>query len=202
MYSLKTKNLDPESYTLNPFGYMPSQKNISAVQDLSDKLARARALVLTDLTGLSVSDQRRLRQDVLASGGQLTVAKNTLVKLALTQKNDKLLPQVMPALTGPTALLLALEDEIAPIKALVKFSDEHERPHLKLAIVFSPEDHVLSAEEVRNLAKIPGRQELLSRLLSTLNAPISRLANALSGNLGKLVYILNAIRESNQQARN
>jgi len=174
---------------------MPSQKNINAVQDLSDKLSRAKMVVLTDYSGLPVNLQRELRQKITAAGGQFVVAKNTLFKLALGEKTKQIPPDVEAVLRGPTAYLFAYEDEITPVKALVEFSKAHELPKSKLGILFKPQDRILSIDEINDLAQLPARNQLLTQLVASLNSPMSGLANVISGNLRKLVIILQAIKE-------
>jgi len=170
---------------------VPSQKNIDQVNDLSEKLSRAKAVLITDHTGLSVAEQRQLRESVIEAGGQFLVAKNRLFKLAFSKSRNNHVPQdVEDVLQGPTSLLFAFDDEIAPLKAIVTFSESHERPHVKLGILLEPEDKVLTAKEVVTLAKLPTKDQLISRLIGTLNSPSVRLINTLSGNTRKLIYIL------------
>jgi large subunit ribosomal protein L10 len=180
---------------------MPSQKNIDQVQELSEKLSGAKAVVLTDYTGLSVSQQQKLRKNVSKAGGQLLVAKNRLFKLALSETNKGKLPsQVEESLQGPTAFLFAFEDELGPIKALVQFSLEHDSPKTKIGLILKPEDRILTTDQIEKLAKLPSKDQLLLQLVSMLHAPQYRLVKALNGNLTKLVGVLRALksaRESN-----
>ncbi|OGY16604.1 MAG: 50S ribosomal protein L10 [Candidatus Chisholmbacteria bacterium RIFCSPHIGHO2_01_FULL_49_18] len=178
---------------------MPSQKNIDQVNDLSEKLARAKAVLITDHTGLSVAEQRQLRESVIEAGGQFLVAKNRLFKLAFSRSRNNHLPQdIEDVLQGPTSLLFAFEDEIAPLKAIVTFSQSHERPHVKLGILLDPEDKVLTAEEVVTLAKLPTKNQLIAQLIGTLNAPGYNLVHVLSGNIRKLSLILTALLEKKE----
>ena len=175
---------------------MPSQKNIDQVNDLSEKLTRAKAVLITDHTGLSVAEQRQLRESVLEAGGQFLVAKNRLFKLAFSKSRNNHVPQdVEEVLQGPTSLLFAFEDEIAPLKVIVTFSEIHERPHVKLGILLDPEDKVLTAEEVVTLAKLPTKDQLIAQLIGTLNAPSHKLVQVLSGNVRKLTLILKVLIE-------
>jgi large subunit ribosomal protein L10 len=176
---------------------MPSQKNIDQVNELTEKLSQAKAVILTDYTGLSVSKQAELRQKVKDAGGQFLVAKNRLFKLALSEMRKSALPHdVEDVLQGPTAFLFAFEDEIAPIKSLIEFADQFELPKTKIGLLFKPEDRLLTVEEIEKLAKLPTHAELIARLIGTLNAPKLRFVNVLSGNLTKLVLIIKEIQKS------
>jgi large subunit ribosomal protein L10 len=177
---------------------MPSQKNIDQVNDLKDKLSQAKAVFLADHSGLSVSQQRELHQKIKDSGGQFLVAKNRLFKLAFQEKTKNLPPELEDVLKGPTAFLFAPKDEIGSIKALVEFSDQHNLPQLKLGLILDPEDKVLSVEDLETLAKLPTRDQLITQLIGTLNAPKVRFVSILSGNLEKLTFVLNEIKNKKE----
>jgi len=166
---------------------MPSAKNISLVAQLESQLAKAKALILADYRGLSVADIQNLRAQVRASGGSLTVAKNTLLKIALKHQD------LEPALQGPTALILSLGDAIAPIKVLVEFARGHALniPTPKAGLL---DDRVLTEQDIKSLAALPSRDQLIAQLLRQLQAPLYGLANVLQGNLRNLVYAIDAIR--------
>lgn len=171
---------------------MVDPKKVQLVQSFSEKLAKAKSLVLSDYSGLSVSQQEQLRKQIKEAGGEFTVVKNTLLKLALEKCG---LPRELAeseSLRGPTATLLAFEDEIAPIKILAQFSQEFEVPQVKAGIF---EGRPISKEAILELAKIPGRQELQAQLLWTLGSPITGLAYVLEANLRSLVYILKSIKK-------
>ena len=169
---------------------MPSAKNISLVAQLESKVAPAKALILADYRGLSVADIQKLRYRIRAAGGTLTVAKNTLLKIVLPRG-------VEDALRGPTALILALEDTLAPIKALVDFATAHalNLPTPKAGLL---DDRVLTAEDIKSLAALPSRDQLIAQLLRQLQAPLYGLVTVLQGNLRQLVYILNAVESKKE----
>ncbi|MFH0942590.1 MAG: 50S ribosomal protein L10 [Candidatus Beckwithbacteria bacterium] len=165
---------------------MPSQQNQETVKLLTEKLAASKSVVLADYRGLSVNLQRQLRNDVKAAGGELIVAKNSLLKLAL--KSEKL--SLPDDFTGPTIILFAYEDEIAPIKALSEFAKANELPVVKIGFLAQ---EPLTADQVNQLASLPTKIELLAKTTATLKSPINRLVYALSDNLKKLVCVLSAI---------
>lgn len=175
---------------------MPSQKNIDQVKNLQEKLQQAKSIVLADYRGLTVNNQQKLRRAIVASGGELLVAKNTLLQIAL-KKTLPDLPRVrqLADLQGPTMVLFAYEDEIAPIKALAEFAKEHDLPQIKAGLI---NKEALSADQINQLASLPTKVELISQTIATIKAPLSGILNVLSANLKNLVYVL---KEVNLHAR-
>jgi large subunit ribosomal protein L10 len=171
---------------------MPSQKNTNQLEVLKDKLTKSKSIVFANYSGLSVSDQTKLRAAVNQTGGEFTVAKNTLLKLALKDKLNDLPRNVEDVLWGPTAILFSYEDAIASLKALVQFSDEHELPEIKIGLL---EDRILSVKEIKQLASLPTKDQLILKLINQLNAPRLGLITVLQGNIRKLVYVLQAIKD-------
>jgi len=170
---------------------MPSQKNLDQVKNLQAKLKQAKSVVLADYCGLSVNLQQDLRKQVKDVDGELLVIKNTLLKIALKNQKYSLKP-LLDAFTGPTITLLAYEDEIAPLKALADFAKDHQLPKIKAGFLSK---EPLTQAQVKALAKLPTKVELLSKTVATIKAPLSGIVNVLSGNLRHLTYALEAIKQ-------
>ena len=167
---------------------MVNPKKTQVVQELTEKLKKAKSLVLTDYTGLSVPQQQKLRNQVKKAGGEFIVTKNTLLRLALDKSSlTSNLSPLASNLIGPTATLFAFEDEIAPIKALAEFSQEFELPKIKTGFF---EGKMIEKEAILELAKIPSRKELQAQLVYTINSPINELVNVLSADMRKLILVL------------
>ena len=163
---------------------MPTQKKIFTVQNLTQKLKEAKALVLADYRGLNVAQMADLREEVKKAGGELEVVKNRLLGRAAKEAKVEIGEEV---LTGPTAALWAFEDEIGPIKALHDFAQKAGLPKIKFGIFGGK---AISLERIKELASLPTMPELKAKLVKTLQSPTFRLTNALGGNMRKLVYIL------------
>lgn len=170
---------------------MVQQKKIFNVQNLAQKIKDSKAVYLTDYRGLGVGQLTQLRKAVKDAGGQLEVAKNRLFKLALKDSGKKIDADEIE-LTGPTAILWANEDEISPLKALVKFAQENQLPTIKIGL-FGHD--LLSPDQVSQLAQIPSLQNLQAKLVGSLNSPIYGLAHALNWNLQKLTLTIKAIAD-------
>lgn len=163
---------------------MPTQKKIFTVQNLTQKLKDAKALFLADYRGLSVTQMADLRAEVKKAGGELEVVKNRLLGRAAKEAKTAIADE---ALTGPTAVLWAFDDEIEPLKAMDNFAQKAGLPKIKFGIF---KGKTISLDRIKELASLPTAEELRVRLLNTLQSPAFGLVNALNWNLKKIVYVL------------
>lgn len=166
---------------------MPKPDKIYTVQNLVEKLKQAKAVVLADYHGLNVSQLAKLRQEVKKAGGEFEVVKNTLLNRAAEETKIKIDPEV---LRGPTAVLWAYKDQIAPMKALMNFVKVNNLPKIKFGLL---ERAATSIERIKQLASLPTKKELKAKLVGTLQSPIYGLNNALSWNIKKLILGLKTL---------
>lgn len=172
---------------------MPTAKKEAKIAELQKKLSGASNLFLTDYTGLTVEQITRLRGELRKDGSSYAVVKNTLFSIAATD----LAKQLEEFLAGPTAVVFAGEDPVAPAKALKQFSDEVKTIGIKAAYI---EGRIVDAKQVMVLAALPSKLELVARLVGSLSSPLRGLVTVLSGNQSGLVRVLNAIREQREAA--
>lgn len=165
---------------------MVNQTKYYEVENIKAFLQEAKATALIDYQGLSAEQVRELRQEIRAGGGRMMVAKNTLITLALKQMKIKL-PK---PLTGPTALVIAVDEETAPLQVIAKTKKEFEKPEFKLGIY---QEKILSSAELEKLAALPPKEVLLTQLAFGLANPLQRLAFALQYNQNKLLLALKAV---------
>lgn len=165
------------------------QQKEELVKDLAKKLKASKAVVFSDFKGLEVKDMMALRRELKASGIEIKVLKKTLINLAL--KNAGIQADVKK-LEGQIAIAVSEGDEVAAAKIIAKAAKANENLKIVGGILGVKE---LTAEEVNALAKLPSKEELLAKLVGTLNAPISGFANVLAGNLRGLVTALKAVSE-------
>jgi large subunit ribosomal protein L10 len=166
------------------------QQKKEIVTDLSEKLKNSKAVVFSDYKGLAVKDMMRLRKDLREQGIDFKVTKKTLMDLAF--KNAKIEADVNK-MEGQLALAISSEDEVAAAKIMAKTAKENENLKILggiLGIKF------LEKEEVMALSKLPSKEELLAKLVGTLNAPVSGFVNVLAGNLRGLVNVLKAVADN------
>ncbi|HEY1681088.1 MAG TPA: 50S ribosomal protein L10 [Candidatus Tumulicola sp.] len=174
---------------------MPTARKETSVQELRERLAGSPNLFLTDYQGLTVEDITRLRGELRKDGNSYAVVKNTLFRIA----GADVAKELDAYLSGPTGIVFAGSDPVAPAKALRTFSEATKKLSVKAAWI---DGRIASAAEVDILSKLPPRVELLARLVGSIASPIRGLLTVLSGNQSGLVRALNAIREQKAAASN
>ena len=167
---------------------MATQKKIDTVAELTQKIAKAKAMVLADYRGLKHKQLEELRKTLKKTQGEFVVTKNRLLKKALGDKAKA----IEATLNDSTATLFAYADEVAPLRELLKF--------FKIAGAGIPKsgflgETILNESDITSLASLPSRQMLLAKLVGQLNAPIQGLHYALSWNMNRLAWALTAIRD-------
>lgn len=168
---------------------MPKAKNIAVVAGLSKKLGRAKSLVLTDYRGLTHKQLEELHKALKKVEAEYVVVKNSLLRIASASTAYSLLPT---DLIGPSAILLAYADEIAPLKELYKTIKTLSLPKIKFGFI---DGIVYNEFEIERIAKLPAKEVLQSQVVSQLNSPIYSLVYSLNYNLQKLVYVLSQIKK-------
>jgi large subunit ribosomal protein L10 len=174
---------------------MPTARKEASVAELTEKLAAAKSLFFTDYQGLTVAEITKLRGELRKDGNSYSVVKNTLFRIAA----GDLASQVESFLAGPTGVVFAGADPVAPAKALKTFSDTVKKVGIKAAYI---DGQIVDAKQVDVLAKLPPKIELLASLVGTLANPLRGLVTVLQGNQSGLVRALNAIREQKAAASN
>jgi large subunit ribosomal protein L10 len=174
--------------------FMPTAKKEAAISELKDRISGSGNLFFTNYAGLTVEEITRLRGELRKDGSSYAVAKNTLFSIAA---GDELARQLEQFLHGPTAIVFAGNDPVAPAKALKKFSDDVKPIEVKAAYI---EGRVVDAAAVKVLAALPSREELIARMVGSIASPLRGLVTVLSGNQSGLVRALNAIREKKEAA--
>ncbi len=173
---------------------MNRQEKEQFVAELRERLQRAKVTLLTNPIGLKVEEVNQLRSQLRERGVDLRVVKNTLAKLAAKGISQE---QLAPLLVGPNALVLGYDDPVEPAKIIVGFAKDFPKFEIKAGLL---EGRMLSARDIEELAKLPGREVLLAQLVRTLNAPVSGLVNVLAGVLRQLVTVLDALRQKREAA--
>jgi len=143
------------------------------VTALHDVIAKTGVVVVAHYAGLTVAQMTRLRSDMRSAGGQVKVAKNRLVKLALEGTDAK---GIADLLKGPTCLAYSA-DPIAAPKVAVKFAKANEKFVILGGAMGTT---VLDAKGVNSLADLPSLDELRSRLIGLIQAPASKIARTLN----------------------
>ncbi|HRX43822.1 MAG TPA: 50S ribosomal protein L10 [Candidatus Dojkabacteria bacterium] len=145
--------------------------------------------LLVNSDKIDTSTVTKLKIELKNAGANFTVLKNSIFKVALQDANQ---PLQVQEFDGPTALITFDEDPTAPAKLVKKVQKEMELLSPRSGVY---EGEFLTAERVMQLADIPSREVLLSRLVGTMNAPLTGFMNAITGNVRGLTMILKGISE-------
>jgi len=170
-----------------------SQKK-ELVENLAKELADAEISFLVDYKGLTVSQVTELRAKLRDAGAQMAVVKNTLMRLAVKETGSEVLTDLFK---GPNAIIISKDDPVAPAKVISDFLKTNEKIQLKGAALGGK---LLSEEDVMQLAKMPSKEELLAKLVYTLNAVPTNLVNVLAGVPRSFLNVLNAVKDQKDAA--
>ncbi len=144
------------------------------VQEIAEQIKDAQSVVLVDYRGLNVDEDTRLRKQMREAGIVYKVYKNTLMNFAFQGTPCESLSDL---LEGPNAIAVSKDDATAPARILANFAKEATALELKAGIV---EGTFYDADGIKEIAKVPSRDELLSKFLGSIQSPITNLARVLS----------------------
>lgn len=167
---------------------MRTAEKQQVVADLTARLGDAKCLYLTDFTGLDVAAITELRRRLTGARVEYVVVKNTLARRALAETRYE---GLTPHLSGPNAFALSRDDVVGAAKVLTEFARERDRPTIKAGAI---EGQVVSLEEIRRIASLPPREQLLAQLVGAVRSPIAGLVYTLNGLLAKFVRTVDAVR--------
>jgi large subunit ribosomal protein L10 len=172
----------------------PRPEKVAEVQDLEQRLRTSPVVILTDYRGLSVSEIGALRSRLREASLEYRVAKNTLLTRAAEQAG---LTGLASYLVGPTAVVFGGDDPGAPARILQEFIRQYRKLEIKGGMV---EGQALGPEGVQALATLPGKRELIAKLLGTMQGPLRSLVTVLTGPARGLVTALDAVRKQREAA--
>lgn len=173
---------------------MPASMKFEMVSELKEKLEGAEAVFMCEYRGLTVAQATEIRRLVREAGGEIKVAKNTLVRIALGEVGMAVPEDIT---VGPNAYVIAHENAPAVAKAVKEFSSKKENKAMvvKGGIMGT---NVLSLDQVMALADLPSREQLLAQVVGTLAAPMRGLVTVLSGPSRGLVTCLSQLAEKKE----
>ena len=167
---------------------MNRETKATQIAELRERFTGANLCLLTEYRGLKAGELDSLRQGVRSAQGEYRVAKNTLTRRALEETDSR---ELVALLTGPTAVVFGHDDPVVVAKVVVRFADDHKALSIKGAML---DGQVLTPEAIKELAELPGREELLGRLLATMLAPATQLVRTISEPAAQLARVVDAVR--------
>ena len=173
---------------------MNREQKEAVVADVSERLARARAVVLTDFRGLKVEQMTELRHQLTAKGLDYMVVKNTLLRLAASGTPTEAL---LEGLEGPNGMAVGYDDPVDLAKVLTEFAKDNPKFEVKKGLL---EGQVIDTAQVEALSKLPSREVLLAQLMGTMNAVPQGLVTVMAGIVRSLLNVLKAIEDQKAEA--
>jgi large subunit ribosomal protein L10 len=170
------------------------QQKEDLVQEYSQGLAKAPHVFLVDYKGVTVTQVSELRNKVREVGGQYEVVKNRLVLRAI---GGEALEELSDQFEGPTAVAYCGDDPVGLAKAVTEFAKEVPAIELKGGLV---EGQSVAAEDVKEIAQLPSREALLSKLVFLLQSPISSFVRTLAALPREFVVVLEQVRQKKESA--
>jgi large subunit ribosomal protein L10 len=164
------------------------QHKVDALEAIKAKLGEGSDYIFTDYRGLTVDQITELRGKLREKSAEYRVMKNRYARLAFEQLD---MAEVKDLLVGPTAIALLNDDSPAIAKIILDYGKDAP-VEVKGAYV---DGQLFDAAQTEALSKLPGREQLLAQLMSTMNAPLQNLVYAMNGVTQKLVRVLQAVAD-------
>jgi large subunit ribosomal protein L10 len=164
------------------------QKKEEVLAELVEKFKTAKSVVFAEYRGLTVKQVGEVRKQLREQGVEYKVAKKTLLSLAAQQAGFKEIP--MEYMEGPISAVFSFNDEVSGAKIIHKLGKEFEGLSLKGGVM---DGEPFGASQAVQLAQIPSKEELIAKLLGSLQAPISGFHGVLHGTIRQFVGTLQAI---------
>ncbi|HWT55524.1 MAG TPA: 50S ribosomal protein L10 [Candidatus Microsaccharimonas sp.] len=163
---------------------LTKDKKNEVVSEVAELLGASKMTVVAKYQGTTVKAMQTLRRESRNNGTKVKVVKNRLVKQAILA-NDTLKDVDASNLEGMLLYAFNAEDEVAPAQVLAAFAKAN--PTIEFVGAISAEGKFLTADEVKALATLPSKNELIAQVVATLLSPVHDVTNALSGNLHALL---------------
>lgn len=172
---------------------MNRQEKENEVGLLNDRIQGAKTVIFTSYIGLKVSEITQVRTKLRKEKANMKVIKNRLALRALQAQG--LSEEVAKFISGPTAIATSEVDPVAPAKVIVEFAKQFEALKIRGGLL---DGKLITAQDVQRLAALPSREELLAKMLGSMQAPAGNVARALSALPRQLVTVIDAIAKTKQ----
>lgn len=159
------------------------------IDEIKTKAEKAQVAVLTEYKGYTVEEITNLRRALQKEGGDYMVTKNTLAKIAFKGTDFEVLADSM---TGPIAIAFGFNDQVSPAKAVSKFIKDTKKG---VILGGALDGKLLDAKEVEALAKLPSKEELIAKILGSINSPASGIVGSVNAVMAQLTRAMAAVRD-------
>lgn len=170
------------------------QKEVLFTQ-IQDRLRQSPALVICEYWGLNVGDLTQLRRELREVDGEFSVVKNRIFQKALLGDEFVPLQVLQEHFRGPVGVIYLRGDVSAGCKKVMQFSEQHEKFQIKIGFY---EQSILSPQEIDEISKLPSKEELIAKILSSIVGVHRGVLGVLQGVPRNVVGVLSAIKETKQ----
>ncbi|MFN3134251.1 MAG: 50S ribosomal protein L10 [Candidatus Kryptonium sp.] len=167
---------------------MKREEKSKIVEEISEKIARSKGLVLADFTRMTVAEVNELRRELKSAGVDYKVVKNTLLKIAM--QNVGGYDGLFKYLEGPTAVAFGYDDPITPVRLIKKVKGKIEKPSVKAIFI---EGQVYDGSKLDEIANLPSKSDIIAGIIGSVIAPASGIVWTLNAVLSELVLVIDAI---------
>jgi large subunit ribosomal protein L10 len=168
---------------------MPNAEKVELVKEITGELSKSDAVWVVDYRGLTVKLAEELRGLVRDQGASLKVYKNSFTERALKGLE---LPELGEILAGPSAFIFVAGDPVATAKVLKTFAKAHDKLQIKGGLL---NKQLVTADQIRAIADLPSREELIAKLLGTIQNPLTSIVRVINGPAEKFVRTLQAVAD-------
>lgn len=173
---------------------MARPEKVAEVQAITDRFQAAQSLVMADYTGLTVHQMTDFRAKCRAQNIDCRVVKN---RLAMRAADAAELGFLKDHLKGPTALVFGPESQVDPAKLVIEFAKDNEALKVKGGVV---DGEFLDVDQVVALSKVPSMDELIAKMMGSINSPASGLVGTVNGVVGALARAIDAVAKQKAEA--
>jgi large subunit ribosomal protein L10 len=173
---------------------MARPEKVAEVQAIAERIQNAQSMVLADFTGLTVDQMTTFRRTCREKAVECRVVKNRLARIAADNAKMEIMKD---HLNGPTAILFGPESQVDPAKVVVDFAKDNEAMTVKGGFV---DGKYLDSSQIVALSKIPGRDELIAKMMGSINSPLSGLAATMNGVVAALTRTIDAVGKQKAEA--
>ena len=171
---------------------MPTLQKAQIIEEIQGRMQNSNGIYFTKYTGVNVEQITKLRHEFRDNEVEYKVTKNTLTRIAAHNIG---IDSVDGILNGQIGIAYSSDDPVAPARVIKKFIKDGGKLEV-VGILF--EGEYFDAEKYKELADLPSREELLSKLLSGLSQPMSQLASTLNGAMTKFIRTLDSLKNSKE----
>jgi large subunit ribosomal protein L10 len=167
---------------------MKREEKAKVISEISEKISKAKGIVLADFTRMTVAEVNELRKELKSAGVDYKVVRNTLLRIAM--ENVGGYDGLLKYLEGPTAVAFGYDDPITPVRLIKKVRGKFEKPSVKAIFI---EGYVYDGSKLDELANLPSKSDIMAGIIGSIAAPASGIVWALNSVLSELVLVIDAI---------